>query len=78
MELPFVVGLFVSSRTMNLYHHEHDDMNVNMNVVCAWLFVEGSRPTEADPVMPPSGVPLAWPGPVVAINFRGFKVRPAP
>ena len=34
---------------------------------------DGSRPTEESPVMPAGGVPLPWPGPVVAINFRGFR-----
>jgi hypothetical protein len=35
--------------------------------------LDGSRPTESSPIMPASGVPLPWPGPVLAINFRGFK-----
>ena len=41
--------------------------------------LDGSRPTEASPLMPTTGVPLYWPGPVVAINFRAFKegMRPS-
>jgi hypothetical protein len=35
--------------------------------------LDGSRPTEASPVVPAKGVPLAWPGPAVAVNMRAFK-----
>jgi hypothetical protein len=35
--------------------------------------LDSSRPTEASPVLPASGVPLPWPGPVLAINVRGFR-----
>eukprot|EP00040_Diaphanoeca_grandis_P028430 m.164696 g.164696 ORF g.164696 m.164696 type:complete len:664 (+) comp31351_c1_seq2:173-2164(+) len=35
--------------------------------------LDGSRPTEESPLLTPSGVTLPWPGPVVAVNFRGFK-----
>lgn len=35
--------------------------------------LDGSRPTESSPVIPPGGVLLPWPGPVVAINVRGFR-----
>ena len=40
--------------------------------------LDGSRPTESSPVMPSGGVELPWPGPVVAINFRGFKAGMRP
>jgi hypothetical protein len=35
--------------------------------------LDGSRPTLRSPVMPAGGVRLPWPGPVLAINVRGFK-----
>lgn len=35
--------------------------------------LDGSRPSEQSAVMPTRGVPLQWPGPVIAINFRGFR-----
>ena len=34
--------------------------------------LDGSRPTEASPIVPAGGVALQWPGPNVAFNVRGF------
>jgi len=34
--------------------------------------LDGSRPSEASPVLPVQGVKLRWPGPVVAFNVRAF------
>ena len=34
--------------------------------------LDGSRPTESSPVVPAAGIPVPWPGPVVAINMRAF------
>jgi len=35
--------------------------------------LDGSRPTETSAVLPARGILLAWPGPNLAVNVRGFK-----
>jgi hypothetical protein len=34
--------------------------------------LDGRRPTELDPVLPPEGLPLPWPSWDLAVNVRGF------
>lgn len=40
--------------------------------------LDGSRPTEASPVVPAAGIMIKWPGPVVAINMRTWADGMAP
>lgn len=40
--------------------------------------LDGSRPTPTSPVLPAAGIVLAWPGPNLVVNVRGFCPGMAP
>ena len=40
--------------------------------------LDASRPTEANPIFPTSGLELPWPGPAINVNVRAFKAGMTP